>query len=914
MRRVACQVFICLLFVSVSFAQDLTVREIMAEPSIAGMRVQGEKLSPDGTKVVFLWNAEGKQPLDIYISPTARPAPVRLLSPRDRPAPVRLLGPRDLPQPAARAEPENKLTYGLTIRDDFARARENGIGNLEWSPDSKKLLFTQNGDLYLTFLDGLNFGRSNAEAKWVTYESSMVRRADLVVGLVKAVMMAGIQEQEVFVDLADARSAFLSASRVKPVGEKGGKSTAQKQEIIRTSEILTKALERLLGLRDYFPALRSNETFAKLVDELVAVENRINAGRTDYNEAANTASPKRLTKTQSAEVAARFLDNDRILYSQNGNLFVLDTANSTLTQVSKEATAPGFISIVNVNPNKSGSLVAYVVSDGSKQKALFVPNYLDDLVTAPTFRRGWTDQKLLVMPTDGSRDTPFEIRLPKAEGVSSFRSIRWAAGGASLIVDRNDKDTKRRQLYYIHNVGGKGEQTILLTEETDDKWIAPLSALVEPNPKDDSQIVFGSEKDGFNHLYLAKLERLKPEPNPTGEIRGGNPDDPGFSKDVNIRQLTRGSWQVEWAKWVADGEQIIYSSTAGGTATREMYSLFPSRVDGAHSIQIPSPGKGMKSSPQIDDQSDQPTLLYEFSKWNQPGDLYAVKVCPGCRGAMFPEQITKTTSEAFLKRKWNDPKFAEIPTRDNKKVPAKIYLPDNFDKSKKYPMVIFVHGAGYLQNVIDGWNNYYREFMFNQILTRKGYVVLDIDYRGSAGYGRDWRTDVYDFLGGPDMDDHLDGIDFMVKNYSIDVNKIGVYGGSYGGFMAEMLAMRAPDKIAAAAALRPVSDWKNYYYHSPAYTAQRLGFPDKNPKAYERSSPIFYADKLERPLLILHGLVDDNVPAQDSIQLIEKLIRLGKTQYFEAMLYPAENHAFTRATSWTDEYERILAFFEKHLN
>jgi dipeptidyl aminopeptidase/acylaminoacyl peptidase len=516
------------------------------------------------------------------------------------------------------------------------------------------------------------------------------------------------------------------------------------------------------------------------------------------------------------------------------------------------------------------------------------------------------------MPTDGSRDTPFEIKLPKAEGVGGFRTIRWAAGGTSLIVDRNDKDTKRRQLYYINNVGGKGEQTILLTEETDDKWIAPLSALVEPNPKDDSQIVFGSERDGFNHLYLAKLERLKPEPNPTGEIRGGNPDDPGFSKDVKIEQLTNGRWQVEWAKWVAGGDQIVYSSTQAGTTGREMYSMFPGRAEKTV-LEVPSPGKGMKSSPQLDDQSDRPVLLYEFSKWDQPGDLYAVKVCPGCRGMSLPEQITKTVPDGFAKRKWAEPKFAEIPTRDNKKVPAKIYLPENFDKSKEYPMVIFVHGAGYLQNVIDGWNNYYREFMFNQILTRKGYVVLDIDYRGSAGYGRDWRTDVYDFLGGPDMDDHIDGIDFMVKNYSVNVNKIGVYGGSYGGFMAEMLAMRAPDKIAAAAALRPVSDWKNYYYHSPSYTAQRLGFPDKNPKAYERSSPIFYADKLERPLLILHGLVDDNVPAQDSIQLIEKLIRLGKTQYFEAMLYPAENHAFTRATSWTDEYERILAFFEKHL-
>src|SRR5438874_1337800 len=221
--------------------------------------------------------------------------------------------------------------------------------------------------------------------------------------------------------------------------------------------------------------------------------------------------------------------------------------------------------------------------------------------------------------------------------------------------------------------------------------------------------------------------------------------------------------------------------------------------------------------------------------------------------------------------------------------------------------------AGYLQNTINGWNNYYREFMFNELLTQKGYVVLDIDYRGSAGYGRDWRTDVYDFLGGKDYDDHLDAIDFMIKNYAVNPAKIGVYGGSYGGFMAEMLAFRAADKIAAAAALRPVADWKNYYVSSPGYTAQRLGFPDKNPEAYKRSSPISYADGLKTNLLILHGIVDDNVPVQDTQQLIEKLVRLGKTPYFEAMLYPSESHGFVRPESWRDEYERILAFFEKHL-
>lgn len=745
-------------------AQKLTVREIMAEPSIAGMRVEGEKLSPDGSKAVFLWNAEGKMPRDLYLVSTSGGTPQKILSVSD------------LPVPSRTPEKESKLDYGLTVRDDFVKARENQLGNFEWSPDSKRLVFSYGGDLYV-----------------------------------------------------------------------------------------------------YLP---------------------------------DSAKPTRLTQTQAAEVGPRFLDNDRIIYSQNGNLFVLNLTNNFTIQISKEADQQKFISVSNPTPNKGGALVAYVVSDNSKQRSLVVPNYLGEFVTAGGPRRGWSDQKVLVTVTDGNRDTPFEIKLPKPEGVSSFRRIAWTGDNRSLVVDRVDKDTKRRQLYYVHNVGSKDEQVILITEETDDKWQAPLSVIVEPNPKDATQLFFGSERDGFNHLYLAKLEAETRAAAPIAGEQVATSSDPKFlTGKVNIIQLTKGSWQVEWAKWKPDAGAIVYLSTQDGTATREFYTIDASDMQTAKLES--GTAKGMLSTPQMSEEGD-PFLLYGYSQWNLPEELYSIHICSRCGGFV---KLTDTVPAAFSRTKWAEPRFISIPTRDNKSVPSKIYLPAGHSPTgnKKYPMVIFVHGAGYLQNVINGWNNYYREFMFNELLTQRGYVVLDIDYRGSAGYGRDWRTDVYDFLGGKDMDDHIDAIDYMVKNYAVDPAKVGVYGGSYGGFMAEMLAMRAPEKIAAAAALRPVADWKNYYASSPGYTAQRLGFPDKNPEAYKRSSPISYADKLERPLLILHGESDDNVHVQDSMQLVEKLIRLGKTQYFEVMFYPSENHGFARPESWTDEYERILAFFEKHL-
>lgn len=758
-------------------AQNLTVREIMAEPSIAGMRVEGEKLSPDGTKVVFLWNAEGKMPRDLYLVSTTGGTPTVILRTSD------------LPVPSRTPQPESRLIYGLELRDDFVKSREDQLGNFEWSPDSKKLVFAYGGDLHVLTL-----------------------------------------------------------------GEK---------------------------------------------------------------------TSKRFTKTQSPESGARFLDNERIIFSQSGNAYVLNTSDPILIQVTKEANTATFISVGNITPNKAGTLVAYVVSDSSKQRALVVPNYLPEFVSANNPRRGWSEQKLFVTPTDGSRDTPFEIKLPKPEGVSNFRRMVWTADGQSLIVDRVDKDTKRRQLFYVHNVGSKAEKIILVTEETDDKWQASLSVIFEPNPKNPAQLFFGSERDGFNHLYLATLEP-QAETRPVASVSADNArvaeGSPGFLSNVKITQLTKGNWQVEWAKWDVNGSLIIFLSSQYSTADRRFFGMPPSPGEWVdlpfanESSMMQLTGQGMLSNPQLDSQNEHPILLFSRSKWNQPDDLYAQKVCsPRCAAPAPPLRLTNTVPTVFSSMKWTEPKFIDIPSRDGKIIKSKIYLPPGHDPKRKYPMVIFVHGAGYLQNTINGWNNYYREFMFNDLLTRKGYVVLDIDYRGSAGYGRDWRTDVYDFLGGKDYDDHIDAIDFMVKSYGVNLSKIGVYGGSYGGFMAAMLAARAPDRIAAAAALRPVMDWKNYYAANPGYTAQRLGFPDKNPEAYKRSSPISYADKLERPLLILHGMSDDNVHVQDSVQMIEKLIRLGKTKYFEAMLYPSENHGFVRPESWTDEYERIFAFFEKHL-
>jgi dipeptidyl aminopeptidase/acylaminoacyl peptidase len=305
---------------------------------------------------------------------------------------------------------------------------------------------------------------------------------------------------------------------------------------------------------------------------------------------------------------------------------------------------------------------------------------------------------------------------------------------------------------------------------------------------------------------------------------------------------------------------------------------------------------------------DEKSLAIVQSYSTRPPELFVMPFTAGATAT----QVTTTPTEEFRNFKWIDPKVITYKTRDGQDVYARLFTPEMMGAKRdpKRPAVVFVHGAGYLQEAHRYWSSsYYRENMFNNILASKGYVVLSPDYRASAGYGRDWRTAIYEHMGGKDLDDVVDGAKFLVQTEKVDPKRIGVYGGSYGGFITLMAMFTTPDVFAAGAANRPVTDWAHYNH---GYTSAILNVPQNDPEAYKRSSPIYFADGLKGRLLINHGMVDTNVFFQDSIRLVQRLIELRKENW-EIAPYPVENHAFTEETSWADEYKRILRLFEETL-
>jgi dipeptidyl aminopeptidase/acylaminoacyl peptidase len=363
----------------------------------------------------------------------------------------------------------------------------------------------------------------------------------------------------------------------------------------------------------------------------------------------------------------------------------------------------------------------------------------------------------------------------------------------------------------------------------------------------------------------------------------------------NAVQLTRGQWEASHPQVSADARSLYFICNRESPIDYEVCNV-PLAGGEVREVTALDGVEAFEQSP------DGRQLLVRHSADYLPPQLAVV---PAGGGAA--RELTDTRSAAFRAIDWLPAQRVQVPSSHGAgKVWGKYYGPTAPQPGRAYPIVMFVHGAGYLQNADRHWPDYFREQMFNDLLVQRGFVVLDLDYRGSEGYGRDWRTAIYRNMGHPELEDYLDGLDWLVANRQGDRDRAGIYGGSYGGFLTFMALFREPGVFKAGAALRPVTDWTQYNHE---YTSNILNTPDIDPDAYLRSSPIEYAAGLQDHLLIAHGMMDDNVFFKDTIDMVQKLIELRKDDWTLAP-YPMERHGFTHADAWYDEYRRILELFE----
>ncbi|MFT4247257.1 MAG: S9 family peptidase [Pseudomonas sp.] len=467
-------------------------------------------------------------------------------------------------------------------------------------------------------------------------------------------------------------------------------------------------------------------------------------------------------------------------------------------------------------------------------------------------------------PLEGARAVRIE-----SDGDGSGPAIHWSDDGANVAVEIRAIDNKDRWIATLDLDKAALTSRHRLHDEAWINWSFNDFGWLPDN----RTLWLLSEESGYSHLYTIE--------------DGGKP-----------RQRTSGHWEVSAPQPTPDGRGFYFVCNRSWPGDYEVCGLDLASgkvteltaLDGVEDFSVSPDGS---------------RLLVRYSGAYLPPQLAVVPASGG-----QARVLTDTRTPAFKAQPWIPPQYVQVPSKHGAgTIWGKYYGPAHPEPGKRYPIVMFVHGAGYLQNVSARYTPYFREQMFHNLLVQQGYVVLDLDYRASEGYGRDWRTAIYRNMGHPELEDYLDGLDWLVVEKQGDRGRAGIYGGSYGGFMTYMAMFRAPGTFRAGAALRPVGDWMQYNHE---YTSNILNTPDIDPQAYKASSPIGYAEGLQGHLLIAHGMVDDNVFFKDSVDMTQKLIELRKDNW-EIAPYPLERHGFTRADSWLDEYKRILRLFEDSL-
>jgi len=605
------------------------------------------------------------------------------------------------------------------------------------------------------------------------------------------------------------------------------------------------------------------------------------SGKIYFLEKENLALLEEVRKRKETQKASQ--DYRASIREATTEEFVFYTEGKSLTnlQLSADARFATFSLFTPPVANKATKVPDYTAASG----------YTEDLNSRP--KVGTAAGKVEIGIYDLQRDTVYYVNTATLPGIKDAPDYRadypertwevknrelsltgptFSPDGTKAVIQARAVDNKDRWIASIDLTTGA---LITLDRQRDEAWIGgpgigwggTLGWL-----PDSKHLYFQSEESGYSHLYLVDVTTKEKKALTSGKFEVF---DPFLSKDKKFWYLTTSE--------VHPGERHFYRMPLMGGKMEQLTAM-----EGENQVVL-SPDEKLLA------------IIHSYS--NVPAELYVQENKVGVK----PIRLTSGQSEEFKNYAWRDPKLVTFKAQDGALVPARLYTPD--PSKKNGAAVIFVHGAGYLQNVHKWWSSYFREYFFHNLLTDLGYTVLDIDYRGSAGYGRDWRTGIYRHMGGKDLSDQVDGAKFLIQQQRVEAGRVGIYGGSYGGFITLMALFNHGDLFTSGAALRSVTDWAHYNH---GYTANILNTPEEDPIAYRRSSPIYFAEGLKGNLLIAHGMLDVNVHFQDVVRLSQRLIELKKDNW-EMAVYPVEDHGFVTPSAWTDEYKRILKLFNATL-
>lgn len=469
------------------------------------------------------------------------------------------------------------------------------------------------------------------------------------------------------------------------------------------------------------------------------------------------------------------------------------------------------------------------------------------IVDLSSSTRVWAD---IGVPLDSTQD----IYIPR---------IGWTPRDGRLCVQRLNRHQNSLDLMLIDPADGKS--TTIFTE-TSPTWIDVRDDLTFL--KRDDLFVWSSERDGYNHLYLYDLK---------GKL---------------VRQLTQGEWEVDHLLGVDEKNgRLFFSAGITSPINREIYSV---SLEGKnfHRLTREDGSNGANFSP------DFSVFLHTWSDANTPSrsvlrrtDGSAIRQLEDGRMAVLDEYRMSPKT------------FFTFTTSDSVRLNAWMIKPPDFDPSKKYPVLMTVYGGPGSQTVLNGWGGI--GLLWEEMLAQKGFIVASVDNRGTGARGRAFKTITYKHLGKWETHDQIEGAKYFRSLPFVDRGRIGIFGASYGGYMSLMCILQGNDVFKAAVASSSVTHWK---FYDSIYTERYMLTPAENPDGYAESAPLTYAKRLQGNLLIVHGTDDDNVHMQNSITMINELLKENKL--FETAIYPGSKHGIRQRLQY---YETMTNFFLEKL-
>jgi dipeptidyl-peptidase-4 len=455
--------------------------------------------------------------------------------------------------------------------------------------------------------------------------------------------------------------------------------------------------------------------------------------------------------------------------------------------------------------------------------------------------------------------------------------VNWLPDGKTLAVQRESRDQHRLDLLLVDIATGRSR---VVLSETSPTWIELNDELTFL--KRSREFIWASMRDGYQHLYLYDYD---------GHLK---------------RRLTAGEWNVDdfrarAIKAVDESHRLVYfASTEAGAIERQLYRASLDTDDPHRTTRI-SQRSGIHS---ITMSPDAKFYVDNFNSTEQTPQVGLHDRDGKLMTYLLENALNEQHPDASYRADNAVPEFGTLKASDGQLLHYRLFKPLHFDASHHYPAIVEVYGGPGTQRVTDSWTG----SSFTQILTRAGYVVFQLDNRGSASRGTAFQAPIHERLGEAEVADQVLGARWLGSQPFVDASRIGVWGWSYGGYMTLMLMFKAPDVFRAGVAGAPVTDWSLYDTH---YTERYLGRPQDNAAGYAASSVLPYAGDLKGKLLVIHGMADDNVLFLNSTKLFRRLQDLGKP--FDVMVYPGAKHGLLRQHDGRHAYATIERFFDDSL-